>query len=175
MSIRKNEYSLLYLYFEEKITPLIERDSSVKIERYADWLDTKFRIPGTKIRFGFDFLIGLFPVFGDVVGFGLSGSLLIMMVNKGASGRALAKMILNIVLDYTIGSIPILGNLFDLFFKANKRNLNLYQDHFEKGAHQGSAWPVIFGVFAVLIGVVSLILWITIRIFYYLLDQLGVL
>lgn len=121
-----------------------------KIIKYSDWLDTKYKIPGTNIRFGMDFIIGLFPVVGDVVSFSLSGGLLMLMVRKGASGKALGLMILNIVLDAVLGSIPLIGDIFDLFFKANKRNLNLFQAHFEEGKHQGSAWGVILTVILVL-------------------------
>ncbi len=135
------------------------------LERYADLLDTKFRIPGTKIRFGLDFIIGLFPVVGDVFSLTLSGGLLMMMVKKGASGRALILMILNIALDATIGSIPVVGDLFDLFFKANKRNLDLYQDHFEEGAYQGSAWPVILAVMAIVLVTIVLVIWGIIKLF----------
>jgi hypothetical protein len=120
-----------------------------RIEKYSDLLDTKFRIPFTNIRFGFDFLIGLFPGLGDILSFTLSGGLLLMMVRKGASGKALALMIVNIILDTTIGAIPVLGDIFDLFFKANKRNLDLFQAHFEEGAHKGSAWPVVLTVLVV--------------------------
>lgn len=120
------------------------------IERYSELLDTKFRIPGTNIRFGFDFIIGLFPVVGDVLSFTLSGGLLMMMIRRGASGKALSLMILNIFLDATIGSIPLIGDLFDLFFKANKRNLNLFQAHFDEGKHEGSAWPVVLTVLLIL-------------------------
>ena len=120
-----------------------------RIEKYSDLLDTKFRIPFTNIRFGFDFLIGLFPGLGDILSFTLSGGLLLMMVRKGASGKALALMIVNIILDTTIGAIPVLGDIFDLFFKANKRNLDLFQAHFEEGEHKGSAWPIVLTVLVI--------------------------
>ncbi len=130
------------------------------MSRFADLLDTRFRIPGTKITFGLDFILGLIPGAGDMVGFALSSALLLMMVTRGASGRALAIMILNILLDTTLGSIPLFGNVFDLFFKANKRNLDLFQDHFEEGKHQGSAWPVILGVMATLLILLVFIGWL---------------
>lgn len=147
--------------------------TSEKIAKYSDWLDTRFRIPGTRITFGLDFIIGLFPVVGDILSFGLSGGLLLVMVRKGASGRALSLMILNISLDALFGSIPFFGDIFDLFFKANKRNLNLFQSHFEEGKHQGSAWPVIIIILLVLIGIFVLIIYLAIKLvewFWYLLS-----
>lgn len=138
------------------------------IIKYSDWLDTKFRIPGTGITFGFDFLIGLFPVFGDVLTFSLSGGLLLIMVKKGASGKALSKMILNILLDVVVGSIPFFGDIFDLFFKANKRNLDLFQAHFEEGKHQGSAWPVIITVLIALIVLLTLVIYLLVKTFEFI-------
>lgn len=135
------------------------------IERYSDLLDTKFRIPGTRIRFGLDFLIGLVPGLGDIVGLVLSGILMFLMVVRGASGKAVALMILNITVDALLGSIPVAGDIFDLFFKANKRNLDLYQAHFDEGAYQGSAWPVVIGVFIVLLILLIGVLWLVIWLF----------
>lgn len=144
-----------------------------KIAKYSDWLDTRFRIPGTRIQFGLDFIIGLFPVVGDIVSFSLSGGLLLLMIRKGASGKALSLMILNISLDALLGSIPFLGDVFDLFFKANKRNLDLFQAHFEEGKHQGSAWPVIFALLLILLLILTVIFYLAVRLvawFWHLLS-----
>ncbi len=86
-----------------------------------------------------------------------------LMVGRGASGRALSLMVLNIALDATLGALPLVGDIFDLFFKANRRNLNLYQDHFEDKEHQGSAWPVILGVLFVIFAVIILVAWLIIK------------
>lgn len=93
-----------------------------------------------------------------------------MMIRKGASGKALALMILNITLDAIFGSLPVVGDVFDLFFKANKRNLNLYQDHFEEGEHEGSAWPVIFTVLAILIILFSVVVFFAVKLLALLWD-----
>ena len=135
------------------------------LERYSDLLDTKFRIPGTRIRFGFDFLIGLIPGLGDLVGLALSSILMFLMVVRGASGKALALMILNVSVDAIIGSIPVIGDIFDLFFRANKRNLDLYQAHFDEGKHQGSAWPLVIGVLILLLILMTGIIWLLIWLF----------
>ena len=135
------------------------------LERYADWLDTKFRIPGTRVTFGLDFIIGLFPIVGDIFTLGLSGVLVIIMVRKGASGKALSLMILNTALDSTLGSIPIFGDVFDLFFKANRRNLNLFQDHFQEGKHQGSAWTVVLILIAIIILLMLGLIYLIYKIF----------
>ena len=116
------------------------------IDQASDLLDSKFRIPGTNIRFGLDFIIGLVPYAGDVVTYGFSSILVLSMVRHGASGMVVIKMLWNILLDATIGSIPLLGDLFDLHFKANRKNFELLREHYEEGQHQGSAWPVVLTV-----------------------------
>ena len=122
--------------------------------KYLDWasdlLDSRFRIPGTDIRFGFDFLVGLVPFVGDVLMFAFSGLLVATMARRGASGAVILKMLWNILLDAAAGAIPILGDLFDLHFKANRRNYALLLEHYEQGAHQGSAWPVVIALLLIL-------------------------
>ena len=70
-------------------------------------MDAKFKIPGTDIRFGLDALIGLIPGAGDLAGFGVSGYMIWVMANNGASGFVLARMILNVLIATFFGSIPI--------------------------------------------------------------------
>jgi NADH:ubiquinone oxidoreductase subunit 5 (subunit L)/multisubunit Na+/H+ antiporter MnhA subunit len=125
----------------------------------AKLMDSQFRIPGTHIRFGLDPLIGLIPGFGDFAGFVVSACLLGMLAQNGASGFVLARMALNIVLDSVIGTIPILGDLFDLMFKANQRNLKLLEEHYVEGKHQGGAWKVIVPLLLILLLVVAGLVW----------------
>ncbi|MDB4727208.1 DUF4112 domain-containing protein [Saprospiraceae bacterium] len=132
----------------------------VALDTVSDLLDSKFRIPGTETRFGFDFLIGLVPYAGDLLTFGMSGSLVISMVRNGASGMVLAKMLFNIFLDTTVGSVPILGDIFDLKYKSNRRNYFLLKEHYEEGKHTGSIWPIVLLVIFLLIGMFVLLIWI---------------
>src|SRR5215210_76117 len=85
----------------------------------AKLMDAQFRIPGTDFRFGLDGLIGLIPGAGDLSTFAVSGYMLWVMAHNGASGYVLARMIVNVLIDTLIGSIPIIGDLFDFTFKAN--------------------------------------------------------
>ena len=116
-------------------------------------LDNRFRIPGTEIRFGFDFLIGLIPGVGDVISLGISGMLVSVMARKGASGMVIVKMLWNIFLDAVIGAVPIIGDLFDLSYRANRRNLELLKEHYDEGEHQGSATFVVIMVLLFVIGI----------------------
>ena len=130
------------------------------LDRLADFLDTRYRIPGTNIRFGADFLIGLVPYAGDMIAFGISSVLVLAMARQGASGMVLAKMIGNVLLDASVGTIPILGDLFDLGYKANRRNLKLLQEHYEEGKHEGSAWGVVLIVLLILLALIGVSVWI---------------
>lgn len=116
-------------------------------------LDNQFRIPGTEVRFGFDFIIGLIPGVGDLVSLGISGVLVSVMARKGASGMVIVKMLWNILLDAVVGAIPILGDIFDLSYRANRRNLILLKEHYEEGEHQGSATFVVIVVLVIVIGI----------------------
>ena len=129
------------------------------LDKLAKLMDAQFRVPGTGIRFGLDSLIGLIPGAGDLSTFAVSGYMLWIMANNGASGFVLARMTLNILIDAIFGSIPILGDLFDVAFKANMRNMRLMQQHYAEGRHRGSAWKVIVPVLIVLFLIIALIIW----------------
>lgn len=118
------------------------------LDKTADLLDNRFRIPGTNIRFGFDFLLGLIPYAGDIIGLAISGVLVLVMARNGTSGMVGLKMVGNILLDAMVGVFPIIGDLFDLGYKANRRNVRLLQQHYREGKHQGSAWWVILLILA---------------------------
>lgn len=77
------------------------------------------------MRFGWDFLLGLIPGLGDVITIVPAGYLLYEAYRLGARRRTMAKMVLNSALDLTLGAVPVAGDLFDMFFKANIRNVAL--------------------------------------------------
>ena len=109
------------------------------IDSISSLLDNKFRIPYTNIHFGLDFLIGLIPTAGDWLSFGISSSLVFSMVRRGIGIGMLLKMMGNITLDALVGSIPILGDLFDLHFKANRRNVNLLKQYYAENPNPPAA------------------------------------
>jgi hypothetical protein len=119
-------------------------------------LDEQFRFPGTKFRFGIDPIMGLIPGLGDISGFIISSGLLLGMARKGASNKLVVLMCLNILVDSTIGAIPIIGQIFDFFFKSNTRNLKLMREHYIEGKHQGSGKNVI--IITVIILIILLII-----------------
>src|SRR5690606_11192023 len=74
------------------------------IDRLSTFLDSKYKIPGTNFRFGIDPILGLIPGLGDVTSFTFSSFLILLMAQKGASGKVVALMVINVLLDTVIGS-----------------------------------------------------------------------
>ncbi|GAA4415599.1 hypothetical protein GCM10023187_46220 [Nibrella viscosa] len=140
--------------------PIITSPARLKqLEYLARLMDAQFRIPGTNIRFGLDALIGLIPGAGDLSTFAVSGFMVSIMARNGASGFVLARMVLNIVIDALLGSVPIIGDIFDVAFKANLRNMRLMREHYVEGRHRGGAWKIIVPVLLLLLLFIGLLIW----------------
>lgn len=111
------------------ISASTENPRTIDLEWLTDLLDSRWRIPGTNWRFGWDAVAGLIPGIGDVAS-GLASLIILDAARKSKVPRhVLARMIWNIVLDTVVGSIPALGRIFDVYFKANRRNLDLFHRH----------------------------------------------
>jgi hypothetical protein len=95
------------------------------IEALVNLLDSQFVIPGTNIRFGLDSLAGLVPVVGDFLGLALSAYVYKRLSELGLSRVTKGRMIVNILIDAGVGSVPLAGDVFDVAFRANRRNLDL--------------------------------------------------
>lgn len=93
-------------------------------------MDTALRIPGTRMSLGADSVLGLIPGVGDFAAAAVS----LIMVNEarrlGVPSDKLVKMLVNVGFDTVAGSVPVLGDVFDVYFKSNRRNLQLVLDHF---------------------------------------------
>jgi hypothetical protein len=88
-------------------------------------LDDFLRIPGTPIRFGLDGIVGFIPGIGDILG-GLASSIIIIAAwVRGVPKVTLTRMVINVAIETAVGAIPVLGNLFDIGWKANRRNYGL--------------------------------------------------
>jgi hypothetical protein len=103
-----------------------------RLTRLARTMDTALKIPGTKLRFGADSVIGLIPGAGDLVGLGISSYVLLEAWRLGAPGAVLIRMAGNVAIDTGLGAVPLVGDVFDLFFKSNTKNLTLLLDHLEE-------------------------------------------
>lgn len=101
-----------------------------RLHGIARLMDTAIRIPGTGIRFGADSVFGLVPVIGDAGG-ALVGLYIVNEARRmGVPTNKLVQMLGNLGMDAVVGSVPVAGDLFDLFFKSHRRNFDLILDHF---------------------------------------------
>ncbi|WP_166268045.1 DUF4112 domain-containing protein [Marinobacter caseinilyticus] len=105
--------------------------SLARLDRYARLLDSQFRIPFTRVKFGLDPLIGLLPGVGDVAGLVMSLYLIGEGLKIGAGGKTIAKMAGNVMLEFVVGLVPVFGDAFDLLWQANNRNVALLRAHVE--------------------------------------------
>ncbi len=100
-----------------------------RLENLAEWLDNRFVIPGTSIRFGLDSIIGIIPVIGDT----LTLVPLIYLIGKAQKFKlpfhVTLSMLANAALDWVIGLVPFIGDIFDIGFKANIRNVALIKKY----------------------------------------------
>ncbi|WP_164101521.1 DUF4112 domain-containing protein [Candidatus Laterigemmans baculatus] len=96
-----------------------------RVERLASLMDEAYRVPGTNYRIGLDGIVGLLPVVGDAVSLGTNAYVIYVAERLGVSRVTLARMLLNAGVDFAIGSIPMVGDLFDVAFKSHLRNLTL--------------------------------------------------
>lgn len=132
------------------------------VEQISYLLDERFRVPGTTFRFGLDPILNLIPAAGGLSGFVLTAALILTMAKNGASGKIVALMGINALLDATIGAIPVIGTVFDFFYKANSKNIRLLKEHYEEGKHQGSGksvWITAILVIIVLFILLLILLW----------------
>lgn len=140
------------------------------IKLWARLLDSQFSFLGTKYRFGIDPLMNLFPFLGSFTGFIAGGVMVVMAMQAGASGKVIIRMLLNIMVDYLFGSIPIAGQIFDFFYKANNRNVRLLERHFNEGAHQGSGKTYLIAVLLFFLFVCTALLFVFLYLFIQLVE-----
>lgn len=112
-----------------------------RLRRIAHWLDDRFRVPGTNVRFGLDSIIGLLPGVGDSVS-ALWGAYFIGRAHKLGMPMSLkSKMAMNVFIDFLVGAIPIVGDLFDVGFKSHVRNVALLDEFIAGEAEPGNMNP----------------------------------
>jgi hypothetical protein len=134
------------------------RKARAEMQAIAWLFDGTFRVPGTRFRFGLDPIIGLVPAAGDLV----SGAVGIYLITRAVQFRlpmiVVARMILNSLLDFVVGAVPILGDVFDFAFRSNARNMRLFDEYVldpDKGT--GDQWLFFVALLAILIGAVWLV------------------
>jgi hypothetical protein len=140
------------------------------IEMVSRFMDSQFRLPGTNFRFGLDPILSFIPFGGSAASFAISAGLLVTMFKYGVSRKVIIMMLGNLVLDAVIGSIPVIGNIFDFAFKANQRNVSLLRKHYQEGKHMGSGSGLLAIIILVLILLVGLIIYGTWQLIQYLVS-----
>jgi hypothetical protein len=129
----------------------------------AKSLDARFRIPGTPIRFGWDAILGLIPGVGDAMGGLVGGYGLWVGTRIGAPWVVLARMLLNLMIDVIAGAVPLVGDLFDVGWRGNLRNLALLERWMEQPHQTRSRSIGLFvGLFGILVGVTLVTLGISV-------------
>ena len=117
-------------------TPLLgelsREERLARLEALAKLLDIAFVLPGTKIRYGIDGIIGLIPVVGDAIATVLSLWLVREARALGAPWHVTARMLGNVAIQGVVGTVPVAGDAFDVLFRANIRNVRILRRWLEK-------------------------------------------
>ena len=116
--------------------PRSRAERIARLDALASLLDTAFFIPGTNIRFGVDALIGLVPGIGDAVTTAMSLYIVHEARELGVPRHLVVRMLMNVALDSVVGAVPLLGDAFDVMWRANRRNMALLQKHLDREARR---------------------------------------
>jgi Domain of unknown function (DUF4112) len=108
------------------------REIVERLDRLSVLLDTALVIPGTNIRFGADAIIGLVPGIGDTITTALSAYIVYEAYRLGAPRHLVARMIANVALDGVVGAVPVAGDVLDVFWRANRRNMRLLREWLDR-------------------------------------------
>ncbi len=106
-----------------------DREEAIQLEWLVRLMDSLFLVPGTNIRFGLDAVLGLIPALGDTATSIVSLYILQSASRQGVSRLTMTRMVANVAIDYVVGSVPVLGDVFDVYWKANQKNLELMKAH----------------------------------------------
>ncbi len=145
------------------------------LDMLAHVLDDFLRIPGTNIRFGLDGIVGLIPGVGDVLGAMASWILILAAWLRGVPKITLLRMLSNVVIETIVGTVPLLGDAFDIAWKANRRNFALLQrstaalEQGERKRHALADWAfllaLVLGMMALVAVPLLLLAWLLGRVF----------
>ena len=165
------ELELERVPLKEKKLPSQRRAVEIEasLDQISRWMDGVFRIPGVGWRFGLDALIGLIPGVGDTATTLVSFYVLVAGVRYRVPKVTLLRMGLNIAIDYALGSVPLVGDVFDMFWKSNQMNVELLRKRATVSAEDAregrvSDWLfvgiIIFVLIALLLGSIALSLYL---------------
>ena len=135
-----------------------------RMRQISRLLDSAIVIPGTKQRIGLDPILGLIPGGGDTISAGLAGYIIIEAARMGLPREALIRMVMNLLIDTIIGAVPLLGDVFDVFSKANLRNMQIVESHLKVSEPSAKPDKLFIGLliaglimFAIVVGGISVL------------------
>ena len=121
-------------------------------------MDSAWRVPGTRLRFGWDPIVGLVPGLGDVATASFSALVLFRALRLGVPRVVLIRMVLNILIDLVAGAVPLVGDLFDVAWQSNSMNVALLERHAQPGVKPASGdWAIVLLALVVVGGVLLLV------------------
>ncbi len=135
-----------------------------RLRQLSRLLDSAILIPGTNQRIGLDPVIGLIPGGGDTISAALSGYIIIEAALIGLPREALVRMVMNLLIDTVVGSVPVVGDVFDVVSKANLRNMQIVESHVKAPQTSAKADKLFIGllivgllVFAIAVGAITVL------------------
>ena len=137
-----------------------ERDTLHRLELFSYYTDSNFKIPLTNVRFGISPMLGLIPGLGDFAGLILSLYVLVEARRVGASGKVQRRIVRNMLLEFFFGLIPVLGDAFDVLFKANTRNTELLRRYLQEQLEIEPKRRFPWFTFIWLCGLILLLIWL---------------
>jgi hypothetical protein len=145
----------------EVLSPRLKRGGKVfddeNLDLLSHVLDDFIKIPGTSIRFGLDGIVGFIPGIGDLIGGIASCIIIIAAWVRGVSYVTVARMVANVAIEVVVGSVPVLGDMFDIAWRANRRNYALLTGSaFEPRKHTVQSWLFLGALCLVLAALVIL-------------------
>ena len=132
-------------FTDEKVGLKVVDSRLAQVRAIAKMLDTAIQVPGTGIRFGLDAILGIIPGLGDTAGAIFSGYLILLGSRMGLPQSVITRMVANVAIDTIVGGIPILGDLFDVAWKSNIRNLKLLEQSVDPAYEHKPVSPLIIG------------------------------
>jgi hypothetical protein len=163
----------------EVLSPRSKRGGKVfddeNLDLLSHLLDDFIRIPGTPIRFGLDGIVGFIPGIGDIVGGIASCIIIIAAWVRGVSYVTVTRMVANVAIEVVVGSVPVLGDMFDIAWRANRRNYALLTGSvYEPRKHTMQSWLFLGGLCLVLAALVILPILLFSWLFAHLLLGMGI-
>lgn len=158
----------------EILSPRVKRTGKMFDDEHLDILshilDDFIQIPYTSIRFGLDGIVGLIPGVGDIIGGVASCIIIVAAWVRGVSYPVVARMVANVAIEVVVGSVPVLGDMFDIAWRANRRNYALLTGSIDEPRKlTRQSWLFLAGICLLLMTLIALptllLAWLSVHVF----------